>query len=246
MRDFIDYHASDPDTIKDITHLYELRHNINVFGIEEVAKILCVDEDVLAKLYDSDIHGSFIVNTSLHCSKETIDDEINYLEEESAKEYEKIQNSRNNKYDLIDQLDDKRSTFCSIGTNKIKRRLNKLAKTDVIAKTTRLLLETEDCNILAKKCYGIYQEKIYRKKSKLILQLIDIFKENKWIYGRNNSEVPGATDIVYFELPNCEQISFHDNLPEFYFYPEYEKEWDGKVNSTLLKLEKFINEYKMI
>lgn len=41
---------------------------------------------------------------------------------------------------------------------------------------------------------------------------------------------------VYFELPGCEQISFHFEKKGFYCN-HYDSIWDGKENSTLLKLE---------
>lgn len=48
-------------------------------------------------------------------------------------------------------------------------------------------------------------------------------------------------NIVYFELPDCEQISFHCTFKNPKELPRYEKEWDRKVNSTLGKLETAIS-----
>ena len=58
---------------------------------------------------------------------------------------------------LVEDLEDLRTDALGIGTNKIKRRLNKLAKEDNIAKIIRLMIEIEDVNILAKKYYGKYR-----------------------------------------------------------------------------------------
>ena len=53
-----------------------------------------------------------------------------------------------------------------------------------------------------------------------------------------------VSHIIYFELPDGSQISFHN-----YFYsnevkklPKYFKDWDGIKYSTFDKLEKFIKE----
>jgi hypothetical protein len=138
---------------------------------------------------------------------------------------------------LVEQLAKKRENFAGIGTNKAKRRLNKLALTSSIAKAIRLSLEIEDKNMLAKKYYGKYRDKIYKKKAELILDLCKIFKEQNWVYGTQKSKVPDTTHIIYFEIPGCEQISWHFSCNKKDL-PIYEKEWDGKQNSTIGKLEK--------
>lgn len=48
--------------------------------------------------------------------------------------------------------------------------------------------------------------------------------------------------VMYFELTGCEQISFHCHLNDRKAenLPTYTKEWDGKVESTLPKLEEAI------
>jgi hypothetical protein len=148
---------------------------------------------------------------------------------------------------LIKQLEDNRKSMLGIGTNKIKRRLNSLAENDIVAKGLRLLLETEDINIIAKKQRHRYKDKSYAKKFVYIHQLIDLFKENGWLYGRHESNVYETNYIIFFELPGTKQISFHSNLKNPKDIPIYEKEWDGLVNSTLNKIsEKIKNDYPQI
>lgn len=139
--------------------------------------------------------------------------------------------------DLIYILKEKRKTFASIGTNKAKRRLNKLSKENEVAKAIRKALEIEDKNILAKDHYGKYKDKIYNVKNILILELVHIFKENKWVYGIQKNKDPFPPHIIYFEIPNCEQISWHFDANKLGL-PKYNQEWDKEENSTLRKLEK--------
>ena len=105
----------------------------------------------------------------------------------------------------------------------------------------RIALEAEDKNITAKESYGKYVDKIYKEKERQIAALAELCKEHGWIYGKQESDVRNASHIVYFELPGCEQISFHTNL-DVEGFPEYEKDWDGLECSTLPKLEKSILE----
>ena len=141
---------------------------------------------------------------------------------------------------LIFDLMYKRTNCLGIGTNKLKRRLNKLIKQgNDIAKAYRLAFETEDVNIQAKNCYGKYRTKKYEQKVNLIHLLISVFVENNWVFGYHNTNNYSTNYIIFFELPNCEQISFHVNI-NIKGIPKYEKEWDGKINSTLDKLCKAI------
>lgn len=142
--------------------------------------------------------------------------------------------------ELVGDLSYLRYNALGIGTNKIKRRLNKLAKEDILAKTLRLAMEIEDVNILAKKYYGSYRNKYYEKKAVLINDLIDIFKKNEWIYGVHKSDGYETNSIIFFEIPNTEQISFHTNINRK--LPTYNKKWDGKRNSTYFKLIESIGE----
>ena len=148
--------------------------------------------------------------------------------------------------ELVSILHVSRNDFCSIGTNKIKRRLNKLSQTDDIAKAVRLAIEIEDKSIQAKKYYKDYYNN-YDEKENLIYELIDIFEYYKWNYSKQKSDVAPVNWVVFFEIPDCEQISWHTNLNNSNTIPNYKGKWDGKVNSTLDKLEAFIkNKYEQI
>ncbi len=137
------------------------------------------------------------------------------------------------------QLDKKRETFAMIGTNKAKRRLNKLSESNPLAHAVRLSLEIEDVNIVAKRQRGQYRDKYYEKKEFLILKLINLFLANGWTCGYQDSDNHSASSVIYFEVPECEQISWHSNLSKSKIKcGKYEKEWDGKQNATLEKLEK--------
>ena len=164
------------------------------------------------------------------------DDDDDYYDDEYefSKVPEQVKRKNNQ---LIYQLKTNRTKFAGIGTNKAKRRLNKLAINSILAKAVRLALEIEDKNISAKNSYGKYRNKIYNQKTELILELCKIFKEQNWIYGTQKSEVPAATKVIYFEIPECEQISWHFSPTIGKYIPIYEKEWDKKENSTLSKLE---------
>jgi hypothetical protein len=154
-------------------------------------------------------------------------------EEESIAKYEAIQKNER----LIDDLMRKRKVFANIGTNKAKRRLNKLAETNVIAKAVRLAIEIEDKSITAKKEFGKYRDKIYNQKSEMIMKLCDLFKANNWKYGIQSSDNYSASHVIFFEIPTVEQISWHFS-PDKRDIPVYDGVWDEKVNSTMNKLEK--------
>lgn len=154
--------------------------------------------------------------------------------------------------ELQQQLEKSRGDFCGIGTRKIKLFLNKKIKEgDIIAKLYRMALEIEDKNITAKKImnkyhgYGYeYADKVYAEKHKLIRELIGLCIDNDIIYGYQVCDDISTNAIIYFELPNMEQISFHDSMSkeEIEKWNIYLKEWDGKKNSTLRKIEKTILE----
>lgn len=59
-------------------------------------------------------------------------------------------------------------------------------------------------------------------------------------FGKQPSDVRKTKNIIYFEIPNCKQISFHCDLESDLEVPNYDDEWDGLKNSTLEKLEEGI------
>ena len=155
-------------------------------------------------------------------------------------ELEQISKAEEKNYYLCCDLENARNSFCGIGTKKIKCRLNKLAKVNNIAKYVRMLLEVEDINIQAKKYYGKFKDKNYERKEEELIKLLNYALDNDFKCGVNSCNDYKTSKIAYFELPNEEQISFHCNV--YGDYPKYEKEWDGKINSTLQKLEQYIKD----
>jgi len=131
-----------------------------------------------------------------------------------------------------------RHDFAGIGTNKAKRRLNKLGLANPIAKAIRIALEIEDKNIVAKNTNWRYRDKVYDIKNKLILELSELFKINNWKYGIQKSDIQLMSHIIYFEIPTCEQISWHFSPTKGQNFPNYDGEWDEKENMTMEKLEK--------
>lgn len=233
--EYDDYEEDDID-VKTITHLYQLRHSCNIYGHSCVAEELKVPISRIYSLYYSSVHGSNELSQFFKCTDDDFRKLVNKykaIEKENQKSIYEVQ-MKNDK--LIHDLKVKRTAFAGIGTNKAKRRLNKLSKTSDIAKAIRIALEIEDKNILAKDTYGEYRDRVYNKKHELILELCEVFKKNGWEYGVQNSSIVGASHIIYFEIPSCEQISWHFSAGSVVF-PDYLKKWDGQENSTLRKLE---------
>lgn len=232
MRDF------DEIDVSKIDYLYELRHACNVLGINYIAKELSVSAKRVMKLCDSDVHGSEGLKQFFKVPYNEFLKAIEKCELEDMEYWKSINKAHEKNGRLIYDLKCKREKFAGIGTNKAKRRLNKLALNNPVAKAVRLALEAEDKSISAKKYYGTYQSRIYEQKTKLILDLCNLFKEHGWKYGIQKSEIPPTSHVIYFEIPHCEQISWHFT-PEKKDgnFPKYEGEWDKKINSTLDKIE---------
>jgi len=145
---------------------------------------------------------------------------------------------------LIATLEYKRNSFCGIGTNKAKRRLNKFIKEDYIAAWLRLALEAEDKNIVAKKTYGQYRDKVYESKYNLIKELYELSIKNGVMCGVQKAEGRLTSNIIYFNTPITKaQISWHINLAKNDNFVGYKEKWDGLINTTLDKLEVDITQY---
>lgn len=140
----------------------------------------------------------------------------------------------------VRQLQSARDNACGIGTRLLKLRLNKLAKLDPVALAVRLALEIEDANLSAKRYRGSkYQDRNYAKKEALILELITLFRHQEWLFGLQKSDGWATRHVIYFDIPKCEQISWHYTHRGAEL-PTYPHDWDGKVNSTLIKLFDFV------
>ena len=220
--------------IKKIQHIYQLRHACSVFGAKSIIKKNKWNAKRVLVLINSDISGSVEISQLFTVTNNEFEIMVKDLERKNIDFDEVITRHQN----LISDLQDKRKTFAEVGINKAKRRLNKLAKVNPIAKAVRLALEIEDKNICAKDSYGEYQTRIYKQKTKLIIKLADLFKTQGWTFGIQASDIFVIDHIIYFEIPGCEQISWHCSLENSKSYPKYNDSWDCKKNSTIAKLEK--------
>ena len=220
---------SDP---KQITNVSKLRHYINCHGITpELLKFLKLKEETVIEVYEN-CFGNTPIGVIKSNAIKAISDAI--------KTKESIEETKQLNDDLVELLYDKRINMCSMGTRRVKCFLNKQIKNgDKNAELLKLALEIEDANILAKEHWN-YSTAFYNKKKRLIDQLVQKCKENNIVFGIQKSDVEIVNHIIYFELPNCEQISFHNTFDSVKNLPIYDKEWDGKRNSTLLKLENAI------
>lgn len=234
------------DDISNVVNVSTLRHYINIYGVsDKLLSYLGFDTDVLENVYRV-CYGFMDI-------KDIIEDPLKCIESCIVSKNKKEEALRKNEM-LVRDLVEKRENICSIGTRKVKLMLNKEIKGgDVVAKMYRLALEIEDKNIQAKdKKNYMYQDKIYGEKKNLIDELIEVCCENDIIYGYHKSDVSDTNHVIFFELPEMEQISFHCTFDSLEGIPEYKSEWDGKVNSTLGKIEssitklygKQIEEYK--
>lgn len=256
------------ENIKRIETLLHFRLCSNIYGISAVAKVFNLTSEKAQKiksLFLSEPQETFKITRFLN--SENQDDELSEIDKKGREKikpleddwdydyydyYDYKDNYRNNNRssshsnaleknaELIYQLQVSRDNFLGIGTNKAKRRLNKLSETNPIALAFRVALETEDKNIQAKNSFGKYKRKIYDQKAILIEQMLDLFKKNNWTYGLHEESTYDTNAIAFFEIPGCEQISWHCTLRCISSTPKYEKMWDGKVNSTLNKLESAI------
>lgn len=138
--------------------------------------------------------------------------------------------------ELAGILADKRRTFCGVGTRVAKMILNAEARESTVAAMYRTALEIEDNNIVAKQSSGFRRESLYARKEALILKLWEMCRENGVVAGAHKSG--GKTrSIVFFELPGTEQVSWHTGARFVEDMPDYPYPWDGKINSTLGKIE---------
>jgi len=160
---------------------------------------------------------------------------------------EPINHNSNRRYTTrINQLKSSRHQFCGIGTRKVKLRLNKLMKENPLAAALRVALEAEDNSIKAKAAirkYGRghdFVDSIYKNKEEQINQLLEICEDNGFNYGVRSSGDSYPPYIVYVDLPNTQQISYHTDVDKQFRNRIYKGEWDGKQASTLPKIQKSI------
>ena len=241
--DFVDVEQSVYDDIKfsddptNILNASMLRHYANCHGITPKLKgylnLNCDDINAIIK----QAKGNSLICSDIPMNAPDL--VANCRKEIKSKKDAIKKNER-----LVGLLKDKRDTLCGIGTKRVKLFLNKQIKQgDTDAKLYRLALEAEDRNITAKSTCFPYQEKVYNEKKRLIIQLANECRLLGLNYGYQKCENYSCNYILYFELPNMEQISFHTNLTkeELSFSPQYNKEWDKKECSTLHKIEETLS-----
>lgn len=136
--------------------------------------------------------------------------------------------------ELGEILSDMRKRFCGVGTRIAKLIMNTDETMPGVA--YRLALEIEDVNIQAKQVGNKRSAALYRRKEKMIAQLYEMCKTYGYVAG-SHKRGSTAKSIVYFELPGCEQISWHTVPQNAACMDDYPVVWDGKVNSTMGKLE---------
>ena len=90
----------------------------------------------------------------------------------------------------------------------------------------------------------------YRVKHECLRQLCaelrswNIMHNDKMILYGYGTDYEAGLPVLYFHLPDTEQISFHDHVRRDMLVPSYPMEWDGEENSTLPKLRQgIINRY---
>lgn len=141
----------------------------------------------------------------------------------------------------IDVLIRARTQFAGVGTRQAKLVLNTLARGDEFARALRIALEIEDANLTAKRYFGgnvdglTYADIAYARKSANIEVLIKIGESQGWTFGIRPSDVKHTTHIIYFDIPEVGQLSWHYS-PKVSL-PLYPGQWDGNSESMLSKLD---------
>lgn len=238
-----EYYDEDEENIdlNNIKFVHQLRHYSNVVGDKEVRQHLGLTKNEFNRLKYSNIHGKTNIEALLKKPFNEKYADIEYLQEQADEQDYAKYKARLKNEQLIGLLEEKRTDICTIGTNKLKRRLSKIGKTNELAAALRSFLDIEDINIQAKKYYA-YSDKLYSKKTEFLGLLIEKFQQNDWLCGHQyNTDNPNIPYIYFFELPICEQVSWH--CEQKFVINEYEKKWDGKINSTLDKIENAVETY---
>ena len=125
---------------------------------------------------------------------------------------------------------------------------------DPFAMLYGLALKAEISNIKAKmfEMEGDDDKKIaqYRIKHECLRQLCaeirswNLLHDDGLILYGYGADYEAGLPVLYFHLPETEQISFHDNVRRDMLVPSYPLEWDGHENTTLPKLRQgIINRY---
>ncbi|GBF49437.1 hypothetical protein LPTSP4_09500 [Leptospira ryugenii] len=132
-----------------------------------------------------------------------------------------------------------RKVFCTIGTNRVKRRLTKRSFLFKEARLLRNILDIEDANLNAKRYFGITSRNYYDEKVALLRTLVSLADDLNLTHGFSLDENQPYHRFVYYLEFKGFQFSWHFS-ETIAGVPNYEKPWDGVKNSTLGKLEMLI------
>jgi hypothetical protein len=154
-----------------------------------------------------------------------------------------------NNVDKIENLENFREKSINDMTSKqLKILLNKLGKTDNYIQLLKLMLDTEDANISAKK-YSFskhYKDMYYEKKENLLKELLSVITEyNDIHYGKGNDETCHITsNVIFVQLKQInKQISWHTtlNLNISKFKYNYDKSKQTTIERILEEITEYFN-----
>lgn len=140
---------------------------------------------------------------------------------------------------LVEILEEARILFAGVGTNAAKRRLRKLSASSPLAGAALLALLAEDYSTQGKKYAGKWSRRCYERKHAILMDLAALCWQHAWPFGVHADPGGGTTHVIYFDLPGCDQISFHVTLSADHGLPAYAGQWDGRRASTMAKLDRF-------
>lgn len=114
-----------------------------------------------------------------------------------------------------------------------KIKLTRLSRTQPLALAYRLALELEDVNVRTKQYRGSrWESHYYDEKERLLIELVTLCKHWNYTHGTRYED---GTNVLYFDLPHCEQLSWHIRQFEL-SVPPYAKKWDGQRDATFSKI----------
>ena len=183
-----------------------------------------------------------LIRAQNHCSNPVLRKRIEMKIEECN-----MKSRRSNEQNKINlqKLEDFKKGALGIGLRKVVSTMKRMSKksTDKNMKAITLLLETEYANLSAKKHGRSLKQLIYERKQILLERLSYMLKDSGWRYGYNEEPGKNASYIIYFYLPNGEQLSWHTNdYMTYRMFPYIDSKWDGKPCSTLEKILSYIGD----
>ena len=217
-----------PTLVKNVS---QLRHYINCHGYtKKLLNHLGINQETLDEIRDVAFGGIPI--------QEVISNPSAVIERCASERQSKAEAIAKNN-ELLHLYYRAKDEFCGIGIRRTKLFLNRVIKLNNDPKATlyRKALEVEHYNIKAKDADYYYQDRVYNLKDKFLQELTELAKSLNVPYGYQTTDNHSASYVVYIKMPDCEQMSWHCPNNWVTELPVFDGEWDGKVNSTLTKLE---------